>query len=131
MTGAGNDIVALAVINATRTRQPNFYSKIILPAEQELYSAEFEDKLPFEHFVWLAWSVKESIYKFLQKKTPDLVFSPSKIIIKRLMPPQLPARSVKLSQGRGFERVPAYEGEVTFGNETLYSRSLIDMDFIF
>jgi phosphopantetheinyl transferase (holo-ACP synthase) len=38
--------------------------------------------LPFDVFVWLAWSVKESVYKFLKRDAPLLVFSPTKICLK-------------------------------------------------
>ena len=83
MLGTGNDIVALAAINVERTRQSNFYSKILSLSEQQLYN-ELQSQLPFENFVWLAWSVKESAYKFLKRFMPDLVFSPTKIMITNL-----------------------------------------------
>lgn len=118
MLGTGNDIVALAAINVERTRQARFYSKILSPSEQRLY-AENELQLPFENFVWLAWSVKESVYKFLQKFTPGLVFSPTKIVMTKLEPvPDLEGKVV-------------YKGTVQYNSDTLYSRTIIDEGYIF
>src|ERR1700742_5173867 len=80
----GNDIVALKAIDVARTHLPNFYSKILTPPEKSIYDDKVKDGLPFELFVWLLWSIKESAYKFLQRNNPSLVFSPSKIIILAL-----------------------------------------------
>jgi len=118
MLGTGNDIVALAAIDIQRTRQVKFYSKILSAFEQHL-CVENELQLPLENFVWLAWSVKESVYKFLQKSMPDLVFSPTKIIITKLDP------------GLDFEGKVVYKGIVQYHSYTLYSRTIIDKDYIF
>ena len=72
MISTGNDIVALKAINVARTKQQNFYSKIITVSEKALYDEHFSGRLLFEHFVWLAWSVKESVFKYLQRINPDL-----------------------------------------------------------
>jgi len=114
MTGAGNDLVALAAIDVARTRQPEFYSRIIIPAEKELYASCFSDTLPFEHFVWLAWSVKESAYKFLKRFDVRLVFSPSLREITEL----------RLNGGY-------FEGRVRSQEHALYSRTIINSDCIF
>jgi len=63
MISTGNDIVAFKAINVTRTKQQNFYSKIITDSEKTLYDEQFSDRLPFEQFIWLALSVKESVFK--------------------------------------------------------------------
>ncbi len=118
MLGTGNDIVALAAINVERTRQARFYSKILSSSEQRL-CADFEHQLPVENFVWLAWSVKESVYKFLQKFMPDLVFSPTKIII------------TTLETGLSLEDKGAYNGMVQYHNYTLYFRTIMDRGYIF
>ncbi len=118
MLGTGNDIVALGAINVERTRQTNFYSKILSPSEQQLYTA-LQPHQPFENFVWLAWSVKESAYKFLQKFMPDLVFSPTRITLTRL------------ESGFDFENTAVYKGTAQFKNETLYFRCIINHDYIF
>ena len=57
MAGAGNDIVALKAIDVSRTKQSNFYSKIIVPAEKSLHDRTLSTVLPLELFVWLAWSI--------------------------------------------------------------------------
>jgi len=114
MTSAGNDIVALKAIHIARTKQPNFYSRIITNAEQELYYAELQDQLPFELFVWLAWSIKESAFKYLKRFDPDLIFSPSKLQVSE------------------FKRTAEqWNGVVQSGNQMLYFQSIISSDFIF
>jgi len=113
MLGTGNDIVALGAINVERTRQANFYSKILSLSEQQLYK-ELQPPMPFENFVWLAWSIKESAYKFLKRFMPDLVFSPTKIYITKLEP-----------------GLDAYTGIVQFNAHQLYFRTSIDQDYIF
>jgi len=129
MISTGNDIIALKTINIARTKQKNFYRKIISTSEKDLYDRQFSDNLPFDVFVWLLWSVKESVYKYLQRITPELVFSPTKIIIPQLA---LPADNfVEQFEGRGFDENSVYKGIVSFGDHTLYSRSLISEEFIF
>lgn len=82
MISAGNDIVALNVIDVQRTQSPAFYSKFITPTEFELYKST---KLSLVHFVWLLWSVKESAYKYLKRSDAGLVFSPSKLIVQQII----------------------------------------------
>ena len=118
MLGTGNDIVALAAINVERTRQVNFYSKILSHSEHQLYSG-LQIQLPFENFVWLAWSVKESAYKFLKRFTPELVFSSTKIIISKLEP------------GPEFEGSDVYTGTVQFKTHQLYFRTIVNQNYIF
>lgn len=113
MTSTGNDIVALKAINIARTKQANFYSRIITSAERELYYAELQDQLLFEHFVWLAWSVKESAYKYLKRFDTGLIFSPSKM------------RIVELKNTAGNLR-----GTVLLGDQLLYFQSVIHNNFI-
>jgi phosphopantetheinyl transferase (holo-ACP synthase) len=129
MISAGNDLVALKAINIARTKQKNFYRKIISDSEKDLYDSQLSDNLQLDVFVWLLWSVKESVYKYLQRITPELVFSPTRITIDQLV---LPADNfVKQLEGRGFDDNSVYKGVTSFGNHTLYSRSLISEEFIF
>jgi phosphopantetheinyl transferase (holo-ACP synthase) len=114
MTSTGNDIVALTAISVARTKQPNFYLRIISSVEEELYYSDLQDQLPFEHFVWLAWSVKESIFKCLKRFDPALIFSPSKMRIVEL-------------KGTADQ----FHGTIKFGDQLLYSQSVINNDFIF
>jgi phosphopantetheinyl transferase (holo-ACP synthase) len=113
MISTGNDIVALTAINVARTKQPKFYSRIITSGEQEFYYSYLQDQLPFEHFVWLAWSLKESAYKYLKRFEPRLIFSPSKM------------RVVELKPAAG-----QFYGAVRFGDQLLYSQSVVNSDFI-
>ncbi len=87
MTSAGNDIIALNYIDKIRTKQERFYSKFLSPAEVNLYSAGNFSGLTFENFVWLLWSVKESVYKFCKRNSARLAFSPGKIISQSLQAP--------------------------------------------
>lgn len=131
MTSTGNDIVALRAINIARTKQPNFYSKILSVREKDLYDQQLSDKIPFENFVWLLWSVKESAYKFLHRITPDYVFSPTRTIVSSL---ELPANLVLTefdgqAEGCGFDEGIAYKGIVSINDQKLHSSSLIGDDF--
>jgi phosphopantetheinyl transferase (holo-ACP synthase) len=129
MISTGNDIVAFKAINVTRTKQQNFYSKIITDSEKALYDGQFSGRLPFEQFVWLAWSVKESVFKYLQRLNPELVFSPSKITVNELKPPGTGSRPN--FEGRDFDGGTVYEGVIDFDPHTFYSRTIITDDFIF
>lgn len=134
MTSIGNDIVALRAINITRSKQFNFYSKFISKGEENIYNQQLSNEIPFENFVWLLWSVKESVFKYLQRIKPDLVFSPSKICITQL---RIPAQNAVMEfegnekEGRGFNDKMVYKTEVAFGAYTLYSGSVISNEFIF
>jgi hypothetical protein len=117
---AGNDIVALKIIDKPRTIHPAFYSKFILPSEQALYELP---GLPFENFVWLLWSVKEAAYKYLQRHDHELIFSPSKIIVQ----------SIKSSAG--FESAQwgggaCYTGTVMQDEHALYYRTIVHEEYI-
>jgi len=129
MISTGNDIVALKAINVARTKQQNFYSKIITETEKALYDEQFSDRLAFEQFIWLAWSVKESVFKYLQRVNPELVFSPSKIKLTEL---ELPAaEGVSHFEGRDFNKGAVYESVIDYTPHTFYSRTIITDDFIF
>jgi phosphopantetheinyl transferase (holo-ACP synthase) len=129
MISTGNDIVALKAINVARTKQQNFYSKIITETEKALYDEQFSDRFPFEQFVWLAWSVKESIFKYLQRINPDLVFSPSKTKLTELVAPVNSDASDL--EGRDFNNATVYKGVFHFSPQVFYSRTIITEDFIF
>jgi phosphopantetheinyl transferase (holo-ACP synthase) len=88
MNSTGNDIVALRATQPERTSLPRFYSRILTIPEQQRYRELDSPKLAFDHYVWLCWSIKESTYKFNKRNFPDLVFSPLKIDIIGLLPPE-------------------------------------------
>ena len=85
MISIGNDIVDLQTINIERTRQAQFYNKILHQSEIILYNKL--EIIPFENFVWLMWSIKEAVYKFLKRNNPTLVFSPKKIVARAIHMP--------------------------------------------
>lgn len=133
MISTGNDIISLNAINIIRTKQEKFYSKILSPTEKELYNqAEFA-AIPFENFVWLLWSMKESAYKYLKRNNPGLVFIPIKFTVKQLLIPSGYAlKNFEATQlkGTGFNNIPTLKGIITIGVDTLYSRSLMHRELI-
>ncbi len=131
MKSAGNDIVALASVNKRRTNQPGFYSKILSASEQQLYREPEISIIPFENYVWLLWSIKESVYKYLKRNKPDLVFSPTQIITQHI---EIPATLVVPFQNAQFDGTndqdDFYRGTVKYGSDTLYFRSKISEAWI-
>ncbi len=125
MTSVGNDVVDLKHIDKQRTCTPKFYSKILSPAEQQLHNRH--PQLPFECFVWLLWSVKESAYKYLQRHQPSLVFSPVKIKVESIDIPLKAAPLFILDEVtcNGFNEPWYYKAEVYFNNQQIYARSVI------
>jgi hypothetical protein len=107
----GNDIVALAATDSNRTSRYRFYSRILSPDEQTLHgqlTGGGPEELSFPSFVWLLWSIKESVYKFISRSDPRLVFAPLKIPVSRLR------------QQDGY-----YEGLIRYDRCVLYSRSFL------
>ena len=88
----GNDLVSLEATRPERTTLPRFYSRILTPAETEGYHRHrlAASGLPFDHYIWLCWSVKESVYKYKKRLYPELVFAPLRIAIRQLDPPDGP-----------------------------------------
>jgi phosphopantetheinyl transferase (holo-ACP synthase) len=131
MISTGNDVVALKAIDIARTQQRNFYTKIISASEEELFHQQAPGKIDLVHFVWLLWSIKESVYKFLQRITPELVFSPTRTVISQLkLPANLTAAFDGQTDGWDFDDDEVYKATVSFEGNTLYSRSIIGEEFI-
>ncbi|MFI5140492.1 MAG: 4'-phosphopantetheinyl transferase superfamily protein [Sphingobacteriales bacterium] len=133
MTSAGNDIVCLNTIDVARTKQYRFYSKILSGTEIELYNETAFAAIPFENFVWLLWSIKESAYKYLQRNNPGLVFTPVKFIIRQLRAPgefALTKCENTETESTGFDDSMVLKGIVTFGDVSLYSMSLMHNDLV-
>ncbi len=128
MISTGNDVVALNAINAARTNQHKFYSKILSDSETPLYNELSLAGIPFENFVWLLWSIKESAYKFLQRHNAGLVFTPVKFVVEELHPPPpyiIEKFSDITAEGTGFNGYPALTGIVKLGKVKLHSCSLL------
>jgi phosphopantetheinyl transferase (holo-ACP synthase) len=121
---AGNDIVALKAVDQQRTLLPAFYSKFITTAELTLHE---HPALPFSTFVWLVWSVKESAYKYLKRGDAGLLFSPSKIIVEQL------TAADDIAGDKLQNETPVdfcYIGVVSYGEATLYFKTIINNDFL-
>ena len=128
MRSTGNDIVALGTIDASRTNQFRFYSKILSFTEQALYHESGLEQMPFQHYVWLLWSVKESAYKYLKRNIPGLIFSPTKIIIEQLQI-SLDHWDDKECQCNGNKEM-LYKGEITYEKNSFYFHSKICSEWI-
>lgn len=129
MKSAGNDIVALNTIDIQRTRDARFYSKFITDSELAIYQPS--KPLPFEVFVWLLWSVKESAYKYLQRYDAGLLFSPVKFVVDNLnIPPEFILSPIGGNNWDSDTSVNYIIGSVSYGNTQLYFRSYITPDFI-
>jgi phosphopantetheinyl transferase (holo-ACP synthase) len=126
MTGLGNDLIDLKLTDAARTQSPRFYSKILADTELLLYQ-NLTAALPFEHFVWLLWSIKESAYKALQRHQPDLAFAPVKVKVANITAPialHQPNFSNKITT-TGFNNDTCFTSIVRFHTQTLYASSVI------
>jgi len=131
MRSTGNDIVALALVNNQRTGQFRFYSKILSASEQELYYQPEIQQLPFENYVWLLWSVKESAYKYLKRLDPTLIFSPTNIIIQHIVIPGVSFDEPVAAQWESTGKDDGlYHGKVVCGLRTLYFRAKINEAWI-
>ncbi len=129
MISTGNDIVALKATNRRRTNHFRFYSKILSVSEQELYFEEGFAEMPFEKYVWLLWSIKESVYKYQKRILPDLIFSPTKIIIRGIHPPYLPGNTnfgaIQWENNNSESCEELYQCAVQAEFDMFYSRSKI------
>jgi phosphopantetheinyl transferase (holo-ACP synthase) len=129
---AGNDIVALKAVNITRSNHPKFYSRILSPAEKELYDELKSTSIPFWNFVWLFWSIKEAAFKFLQRNNPDLVFSPTKFIVAQLViPAGYKINNVNSTQitGVGFDTY-TINGILIYDSNSIFFRSSLTTEFV-
>ncbi len=131
MLSAGNDIVDLNLIDVKKTKDFRFYSKILCLSEQALYET-LDNKINFEHYVWLLWSIKESAYKYFKRYTPNLIFSPTKISINQInIPSKLILNKIFYEEeGNSFKNETSLKCRVSFENQIIYSISFINNFFI-
>lgn len=133
MISTGNDIVALEAINITRTLQKKFYSKILSDTEIPLYNEFNLTGFPFEIFVWLLWSAKESAYKFLQRHNPALVFTPVRFVIQSVAIPagfEIIPFDKECHESKGFSPGSCIGGMIKHHDQLLYFKSVINNQFI-
>jgi hypothetical protein len=110
----GNDLVFLPATRPERTCLPRFYSRILTAAEVTGFQRVAPYGLPFDRYVWLCWSIKESAYKYQKRLHPELSFAPLRFEVSRLEPPL-----GGTDHYTGIARISAAT------TPTLYSRSLI------
>jgi phosphopantetheinyl transferase (holo-ACP synthase) len=132
MRGTGNDIIALHTINIPRSNQSRFYGKILSDSEQELYRQFTPSTIPFENFLWLCWSVKESVYKYVKRYQPTFVFSPVKIMVQHIeLPVDLEPIGFEASEWEGLAATEkSYTGIVVFDGAVFYFKSKIHHELI-
>jgi phosphopantetheinyl transferase (holo-ACP synthase) len=135
VNSTGNDIVALGQTSRERTLDFRFYSKILSESEKALYCGERSSGLPFEKFVWLLWSIKESVYKYEKRLAPDLLFTPTTIIVREINFPSPHSnsdqkRSSKWENSRPESGDDYFTGVVHWQNEIFYSRSQVQDELI-
>lgn len=129
MKSAGNDIVALQIIDKQRTCHSTFYSKFVTVSELSLYKPS---QIFFENFVWLLWSIKEAVYKYLKRFDADLIFSPSKIVIQyiTISPDHIAANFQESEWKDSCPDKTFYGGGILYNMQTLYFRSNLQSEFI-
>jgi phosphopantetheinyl transferase (holo-ACP synthase) len=133
MISTGNDIVSLTATNVIRTKSPEFYSKIISLAERALFDTLDQSALPFDRFVWLLWSVKESAYKYLNRLNPGIVFTPVKFEVQSIeIPPGYSCSGIFADEFTrcGFKDMVSFNGLVVFEDKKLFSKTMIFNEFI-
>lgn len=133
MISIGNDIISLNAINPHRTKQARFYSKIVSPSELKLFNIGEFSGMSFENFVWLLWTIKESVYKFQKRNFQNLKFSPVKIEIEKIDFPK--KRSVAKFKNLEFKqdffyKEEFYTGSARFENNIFYFKSIINEELI-
>ena len=128
----GNDIVALEATNSARTCQPRFYSKFLTTTETGLFE-KAKPVITQEGFIWLCWSIKESVYKFQQRLQPQLAFAAGKISIKEINAP-LQQRSLDtnfLIESNSLQAENCFTSVAVINSIPLYSYSFITGHFIY
>ncbi len=131
MNSIGNDIVALNQTYTHRTIQKRFYSKILSANEVSLFN-NHDFEIPFESFVWLCWSIKESVYKLIKRHHHEIVFSLTKIIVEKIKKPQKQTKiNPQKHEGISFYDDECFCCEVLYNNHYYYTRSFVNNCFIF
>jgi phosphopantetheinyl transferase (holo-ACP synthase) len=128
LKSTGNDIVARRATNIQRQRanHTRFFSHILSVAEQNLFGSLPQSTLVFENFVWLAWSVKEGVFKYLKRFDADLVFQPTKIIVQNINYPEgnlIQKLEGDIWDGNAMLQKEFYHGMVVYNNQTLYFKA--------
>jgi phosphopantetheinyl transferase (holo-ACP synthase) len=130
MSSIGNDVVWLPAAERKRCSQPRYYQKILSGGELLLFA---NAPYSFPDFLWLIWSIKESVYKcdrVLQCKA----FSPASINVKRItFPPVSTHKGMSFHQGswEGGPQEDWCSGEAILNGQTYTFRSWVSDLFIY
>lgn len=128
----GNDIVALTNTGAERACNPKFYSKFLTRNESALFNTN-ELSISFAQFVWLCWSIKESVYKFQKRLQPQLLKVGWKIKVHAINAPAI-SFFVPRDNFLESEHIPlecCHASVAVVDAEKYYSRSIITNEFIY
>ena len=128
----GNDIVALKATNNARTCQPRFYSKFLTSKETGLFE-KFNSVITQAGFIWLCWSIKESVYKFQQRLQPQLAFAAGKISITEINAPlqQQSLATNGLTESNSLHAENCFTSVAVINATPFYSYSFITGHFIY
>jgi len=132
LISAGNDIVALNSHSA-RAGSKRFYSKILCDPELVLYNGQMQLALPLYQYVWLIWSVKESVYKFQQQNNPLLPFAPKKMTVQNVLLSEDGAPGFSENSGNEiteWRNNRSCHCTIISHNQIFYTRSFICSDYI-
>ncbi|MFT4153131.1 4'-phosphopantetheinyl transferase superfamily protein [Parafilimonas sp.] len=128
----GNDIIALTNTDIQRACNPCFYSKFLTSEELALFDKN-GFAIPFVQFVWLCWSIKESVYKFQKRLQPELLRGGWKIQLQEINPSATPSSFFQKDTLPESNFIPAgfcYSSVAIVNAEKYYSWSVITTAFI-
>jgi phosphopantetheinyl transferase (holo-ACP synthase) len=128
----GNDIVALTNTGIERACNPRFYSKFLTDKEAALFNTN-DLAISFVQFVWLCWSIKESVYKFQKRLQPQLLKGGWKIQVHSINPPAISSfiPQHKLLESELMPVECCYASVAVINTEKYYSWSIITPEFIY
>ncbi|SFQ36719.1 4'-phosphopantetheinyl transferase family protein [Parafilimonas terrae] len=128
----GNDIVALTNTGIERACSSRFYSKFLTDREAALFNTN-NLAISFVQFVWLCWSIKESVYKFQKRQQPQLLKGGWKIQVHTINPPAISSFAMhhNLLESEFMPVEFCYESVAIINTEKYYSWSIITEEFIY
>ena len=131
MSSIGNDVVWLPAAERKKCSQPHYYKKIISEAELSLFALS---PYSFPDFVWLIWSIKESVYKCQRTAPQGKVFSPAAISVERIIFPATSSRKEISFRHGSWEGSPHEDwcsGEASLAGKVYTFRSWVTALFIY
>ncbi|MBS1745400.1 MAG: 4'-phosphopantetheinyl transferase superfamily protein [Bacteroidetes bacterium] len=132
MTSTGNDIISLELTDPVLTCRERFYSKLLSKTEVDLFKTTSPLKFPLESFIWLAWSIKESVYKFHKRKNQEILFSPTKIIVQKINSPTDRFEwNNRKYEAVSFDEAFCFCCETSYEGQKFFTRSLVSETIIF